>query len=789
MAVWLIADDGRRLKLLDEWRPRAYLKGGRAEAERVAKWVERQGVPATLERKVKQDFMTGAEVPAWELRVGDAAGFGKLMAGARARFPALEFFDADIHVDRLWFYETRRHPLARVDAEMDGGILRAMACRDSIWDLDYELPPFVTMGLRAEGPEFLHPRRGGRRGGLEVHTGDDVRVLDTGDAVELLSRLAEIIRGHDPDILVTEHGDGWLLPVLAEMSQRTGISLPLNRDSSLRPRVSPSRSYFTYGRIMHTDETWVLRGRLHLDRRNSFTISAAGFDGLYETARLARIPVQASARSSTGTGISSMQVARAVEEGILVPVDKRVTEEFMGADELLEVDKGGLVFQPEPGVHEGVGELDFASMYPSIMVKHNLSPETVGCACCREDGETVPELGLRSCRRRTGLIPRVLAPLLAKRALYKELKRSAPAEAVRNRAKARADAHKWMLVCCFGYLGYRNARFGRIEAHEATTAWGRETLLRAKETAEGAGFRVLHAIVDCIWVVKEKNGEFFCTLSPKGRPSPKATRLGAPVRAEERSPRSERGPIRPDRGEGEGIGEEGKSFASPVPSPSQLEPPSPALREREALASGLAAEYAALAKVIERDTGLPVSLEGAYRWLAFLPSRADPERGVAQRYLGVFESGEVRARGIEARRADTPPFVRELQLELLEEMGKTRTIAEARRAAESLRGRVEEAVREVRAGRLRTGDLVVTTRLSRSVREYSRSTPAAVAAQQLYSRGVRLEPGESVGYVLGEDRPCAVEIREDGAPYDAGKYAELALRAARTVLEPFGVVL
>jgi len=30
-------------------------------------------------------------------------------------------------------------------------------------------------------------------------------------------------------------------------------------------------------------------------------------------------------------------------------------------------------------------------------------------------------------------------------------------------------------------LRFRCARFGRIEAHEAVTAWGLETLLRAKE--------------------------------------------------------------------------------------------------------------------------------------------------------------------------------------------------------------------------------------------------------------------------------------------------------------------
>ena len=59
-----------------------------------------------------------------------------------------------------------------------------------------------------------------------------------------------------------------------------------------------------------------------------------------------------------------------------------------------------------------------------------------------------------------------------------------------------------MLVTCFGYLGYKNARFGRIEAHEAVTAYGREKLLAAKEIFEAAGFTVLHGLTDCLWVQK-----------------------------------------------------------------------------------------------------------------------------------------------------------------------------------------------------------------------------------------------------------------------------------------------
>jgi len=65
------------------------------------------------------------------------------------------------------------------------------------------------------------------------------------------------------------------------------------------------------------------------------------------------------------------------------------------------------------------------------------------------------------------------------------------------------SAHKWLLVTCFGYLGYKNARFGRIEAHEAVTAYGRECLLRAKEAAEDLGGTVLHMYVDGLWVKKD----------------------------------------------------------------------------------------------------------------------------------------------------------------------------------------------------------------------------------------------------------------------------------------------
>ena len=70
----------------------------------------------------------------------------------------------------------------------------------------------------------------------------------------------------------------------------------------------------------------------------------------------------------------------------------------------------------------------------------------------------------------------------------------------------RQNVLKWLLVTCFGYTGYRNARFGRIECHEAICAWSREILLGAKDLAEEEGWSCLHAIVDSIWLIDSRGG-------------------------------------------------------------------------------------------------------------------------------------------------------------------------------------------------------------------------------------------------------------------------------------------
>ena len=59
--------------------------------------------------------------------------------------------------------------------------------------------------------------------------------------------------------------------------------------------------------------------------------------------------------------------------------------------------------------------------------------------------------------------------------------------------------------------------------------------------------------------------------------------------------------------------------------------------------------------VLDR-TGLPIDLDGIYRWVAFLPSQMDARVPVANRYFGVFQSGEAKVRDNRGPAHDTPRF-------------------------------------------------------------------------------------------------------------------------------------
>ena len=711
MIVWVIDTDGQAYALRDRFAPSFYVGGDMSEQLQVAHWLVDQGWDVNPMRAEGIDLFLGCAVPVRQVQVNKPKLFTTIFERVTRLKPNLPYYNADIPVAQMYFLEKNSFPLAFCQFVLDDdNRIRTFETMDSPWALDYALPPLKRMGIRLEG-DALNPNHG-YRAALEIETEDDVRVLNGDEPREMLERLRDLLLRYDPDLIVSDWGDSYVLPHLLRLAKKYQVELPFNRDRARPPLFQLPHSYFSYGRIIYKTASQTLFGRWHIDRQNAFLADDYGLEGAFEVARLTGIPVQRVVRTSTGTGISAMEIATAYRRGVLIPWHKQEPESWKSAYDLVQSDKGGLVYQPVTGLHEEVAEIDFVSMYPSIMARFNISPETVNCKCCRE--HVVPELGYSVCEKQRGVVPETIEPLIRKRIAYKKrIKELAPDDATRELYRRRQSAHKWLLVTCFGYLGYKNARFGKIEAHESVTAYGRECLLQAKEVAERRGFRVLQANVDSLFVQK------------KGTPQ-----------------------------------------------------------------SG----YDALLEEITRVTQIPIALEGIYRWVAFLPSRQDAQMSVSNRYVGTFVDGELKMRGIETRRRDTPPFIVAAQIEML----KVLAVATSRREMEQkIPAIIEMAcgyVDALRSGRVPYQDLVITKRLSKAVEAYTKDTQLAIAARSLTEQGVELSPGESLQYIITEQRARAPRDRvqpltqyRGRESYDSDKYIELLLRAVETVLTPLGV--
>jgi len=188
-------------------------------------------------------------------------------------------------------------------------------------------------------------------------------------------------------------------------------------------------------------------GRLHLDYSNSFIDTDCGLEGLIEVARTCIIPLQRASRSTIGTSMSSLQIYHAIKRGILIPWNKSQPEDFKDGNNFLLADRGGFVYEPKPGIHDRVGEVDFSSLYPTIMLKNNLSGETVNCECCPDSPNRVPGVGFRICERSQGIVPASLEVLLKKRAEYKRWRNEANDPPTQAWPDQRQAALKWILVC------------------------------------------------------------------------------------------------------------------------------------------------------------------------------------------------------------------------------------------------------------------------------------------------------------------------------------------------------
>jgi DNA polymerase II len=692
IVLWVIGEDGKRYRFEHSFPVTFYAAGSSLELRALWKFLQAQPEPLELYAVERRDIFEGI-ITVLACEVKHPLGLLRLFARVAKTFPNLTFYDADIHIALRYAAAFNVFPLTRCEIESDEeNHVMSIHALESRWELDPAPPPLRILSLEPDtDPSQAIPRN-------LVMSYDRVhRVLPLEPTKNLIVNLFSTLQCYDPDLIMTSWGDTWLLPRLLEDSKKVNWYLPFNRESTRDVILHKELTYFSYGQIVYRGQQISLLGRLHIDQHNTMLWSDYDVEGVFEMARVTGLPAQDAARLSPGTGISSMQFITALQEGILVPSHKHRPEKPKTALELMRSDMGGIAYQPIIGLHKDVAGIDFTSMYPSLIIKFNISPEIPRASDGVTPGTNEP-----------GIIPKTLISLLEKRVTLKTRLSSIHKKDIRRKPyEARACAEKWLLLTSSGYLGYKNARFGGVETHEILTECGRETLLTAKEITEELGFEVLHMYVDGLWMKRDN------------------------------------------------------------------------FNKHEHVQD--------LLELIEKETGVSICLDGVYKWIVFLPSKRDSRVPVPNSYFGVFQDGTIKARGIEARRRDTPPFIAQMQREMLEILARAPTAEELYEYTPLASAVVEKILKVLQTRQIPLEDLLITKKLSRDLDNYRTPSRAARAARQLVQAGKHVGAGQRVKYWLtrGGSGVCAwgLEGTFDKRRIDTKKYMKLTIGAGKTILD------
>lgn len=509
MAVWIVSERGERVRLTDKFQPKIYVSGKQEDIERLASGFFSSQAIASWKFACKYAHPIDSEKSrVLEISLKDCRRTSSFTRSILKKGDYLQYevHNCELHGDRAYLFSHDLFPLAFMEVEAEKTGLK-YSLLDTVESTDYTVPPLriakieVDIAKKSKIASFKDSIKK-----MIVTQAEKQTSIDAGDEADKLMHLVDAVKTLNPDIVLTAGGDSYLFPYLIHRATINNVldKFILSRDSvPFVPKITHGRTFFSYGRTFYKAATMRLYGRVHIDRSNTFVLNKADFDGLFEIARTCRVPLHTASRSSIGSSMSSLQFYQAVKDDVLIPRNKSIPEAFKSAYDLLVGDRGGFVYEPVVGIHEGIGEVDFSSMYPVLMVRNNISAETVLCKCCPNSRRRIPELNYHICERRKGIVPKALELVVSKRLQYKRMKGEAQDPALREVYDKRQAALKWILVTCFGYLGYRNAKFGTIDGHMGVCAFGRDAFLRAARMAETRGFKVIHGIVDSLWLKKE----------------------------------------------------------------------------------------------------------------------------------------------------------------------------------------------------------------------------------------------------------------------------------------------
>jgi len=374
---------------------------------------------------------------------------------------------------------------------------------------------------------------------------DYVEVLP--DEKAIIEKFLQTIKEKDPDFLVGYNSDGFDIPKIKDKATESKISLKLGRDNVpvhvvRRGRISSAK---TKGRV-HIDlfafinhilspsmrsevltldevarellgtgkkkmkyeemvDIWSNKKDMERlaeyslwDSELTIKLSHLILPQIFTLCRLTGLLPFDCTRYTYSQLVEGFFMRRAVEDNVLIP--NRPKTEEIEQRKMAPVYKGGMVIEPKKGIHSNVLVFDFRSLYPTIIVSHNIDPGTFNTKTCKKKIE-VPESKWYFCQDKKGFIPEHLEEIInARKKVKEEMKKSKKGSEEWEKLNNEQYALKILANATYGYLGYFGAKWFKRECGASTAAFGRHYINKVLDLAKEKGFEIIYGDTDSLMV-------------------------------------------------------------------------------------------------------------------------------------------------------------------------------------------------------------------------------------------------------------------------------------------------
>ncbi len=369
------------------------------------------------------------------------------------------------------------------------------------------------------------------------------------DEKEIIKRFMEIVEKKDPDFLIGYNSDGFDLLRIKEKASEFKLTLKLGRDETpvrfvRRGRISSAKikgrihiDLFNFvnhilspslkSEVLTLDEVaqeligegkkkmkykemveiWSKKEQMKRlveyslwDSELTLKLGEYILPQIFALCRLTgQLPFDTS-RYTYSQLVEAFYMRRAFTDNVLIP--NRPKTEEIEKRRLAPVYKGAIVIEPKKGIHSDILVFDFRSLYPTIIVTHNISPETLNCKHkeCKEKNKA-PETKWYFCIKKKGFIPKHLEELIKKRQDIKKMMKKVKKNTEEwKKLNNMQYALKIIANASYGYFGYFGARWYKRECGASAAAWGRFYITKVIGFAKEEKFDIIYGDTDSLMI-------------------------------------------------------------------------------------------------------------------------------------------------------------------------------------------------------------------------------------------------------------------------------------------------